>query len=314
MVALRQVQAVPPAHDLIAKLLLRQRRRPGGSVDPGAHPRLVRAQVSIAQDQLDHGAALRLVLDVGQRLQLAGVLANHRVHGESLDKVRERLDQQTVKPQVAVDGGALHAERIAGRSLPPVYVLQIATRIFGLVFQRLFGANFTLADGIPARLDCELLLFEIAMLPGDAGLCRQHQRGGELGPLDRRQRAAVQVLARLQVGQVLGLARNLDRPHRDALDPRPDQPVHAGHQAPRLVRVLRLRNHLDRIALAIDRHQAAQRRGLVLVQEADAVAFVHQVRRKLEQLRAGKQALIVHFAPSDRRCAASTGRLRSAPD
>ena len=65
-------------------------------------------------------------------------------------------------------------------------------------------------------------------------------------------------------------------------DPRADQPVHAGNEPPRLLGVPRLRYDLDRVALAIHRHQPADRCGLVLVQEADPLAFIDLQRRNLE--------------------------------
>lgn len=149
---------------------------------------------------------------------------------------------------------------------------------------------------MPTGLRSQLLVAQIAMLARNAILRRLHQRGGEFRALNRPQRAAVQILAGFQVGQVFGLALDFQRIDLDAFHFAPAQAMQAGHQFPRLLALARL--HLDWVALAIHRDQAAQCRGLVFVIEADAVRHEDLSRVQRHHLRIGeKRRMATHASP-----------------
>src|SRR5690606_24941314 len=90
------------------------------------------------------------------------------------------------------------------------------------------------------------------------------------------------------------------------------QPVHARDEPPRTCRTLAILHHLDRVALPVDRDQPAQRRGLVEMEEADAVVRLDLGRIELEQLRIGeKRGLRVQMRSPLRRCEGAPGALAS---
>ncbi len=158
------------------------------------------------------------------------------------------------------------------------------------------GSSLLIFYTLPTRLRSKLVLLQIAMLSRDAILRGLDQCRGEFRALDRPQRAAVQILAGFQVGQVFGLALDFQRIDLDAFHFAPAQAMQAGHQFPRLVALARL--HLDRVALAIHRDQAPQCRGLVLVIEADAVRHEDLGRVQRHHLRIGEERRVAaHASP-----------------
>ncbi|MDE1917630.1 MAG: hypothetical protein KGJ57_18375 [Sphingomonadales bacterium] len=78
--------------------------------------------------------------------------------------------------------------------------------------------------------------------------------------------------------------------------------MHARHQFPGSILVLGVGHNLDRVALAIHRHQAADSSSFVLMQEANALAFVHMLRAQLKQLRLLQELTHVQMSLSLRRC------------
>lgn len=68
---------------------------------------------------------------------------------ERLGKVGERLDDEAIEREIVVDRAPGHAQRLTHRFLPPVYVCNLCTRIFGLVAQRALGQLLAVLDAVP---------------------------------------------------------------------------------------------------------------------------------------------------------------------
>src|SRR5690606_30636988 len=114
--------------------------------------------------------------------QLRGILADDRMLGEFLGELRERLDHQAVKFERTAYRARVKAQRLGRRFLPAIYGGHLVRRIIALLLQRLFDPGFALLHALPARLDRELLLRQLAVLPRDPFLRSLTQRGGELRP------------------------------------------------------------------------------------------------------------------------------------
>lgn len=93
----------------------------------------------------------------------------------------------------------------------------------------------------------------------------------------------MQVLAGLQLFELFGRTFYFERVDRYAFNTRTDQSMHAGYKPPRLERRTLLVGHdLDRVSLAVHRHQTTDCGGFVRVQESDALAFIDKIGIDLE--------------------------------